>query len=168
VFVGKKVVVMSKQSSFMDDFRPIMPPLIRLLVGIIVLAAVQAVILTFPGITQLIPTSTITIASMVVFFLGLVVAGIVLKFGTQLSDSVGESYKNYKTWTPLLAYVFQMTALVILYNVSKPLVSSFFATAPWAYPLLFLLIALVPTIRAVVRLVNNLEGHNTTKHLLTN
>ena len=160
--------MMSKQSSFMDDFRPIMPPLIRLLAGIIVLVVVQTVILGFPGITQLIPTSTITIASAVVFFLGLVVAGIVLKFGIQLSDTLGETYKNYKTWTPLLAYIFQMTALVILYNVSKPLISSYLTTAPWAYPLLFLLIALVPTIRAVVRLVNNLEGHNTTKHILTN
>jgi hypothetical protein len=152
----------------MDDFRPIMPPLIRLLAGIIVLVVVQAVILGFPGITQLIPTSTISIASMVVFLLGLVVAGVVLKFGTQLSDSLGETYKNYKTWIPLLAYLFQMTALVILYNVSKPLVTSFFATAPWAYPLLFLLIALVPTIRVVIRVVNNLEGHNTSRHVLTN
>jgi hypothetical protein len=158
---------MSKQSSIMDDFRPIMPPLIRLLAGIIVLVVVQAVILGFPGITQLIHTSTITIASIVVFLLGLVVAGVVLKFGTQLSDSLGETYKNYKPWVPLLAYLFQMTALVILYTVSKPLVS-FFATAPWAYPLLFLLIALVQTIRVVIRIVNNLEGHNTSRHVLTN
>jgi hypothetical protein len=159
---------MSKQSSLLDDFRPIMPPLIRLLAGIIVLIVIQATVLGFPGITQLIPTTTITVASMVIFLLGLVVAGIVLKFGAQLSDSVGETYKSYKAWTPLLAYLFQMAALLILYNVSKPVVSNFFATAPWAYPLLFLLIALVPTIKVVVKVVNALEGHNTSRHVLTN
>src|SRR5215472_1389769 len=134
---------MSKQqSSLMDDFRPIMPPLVRLLAGIIVLVVIQATILSFPGISQLIPTTSITIASVVIFGLGLVVAGIVLKFGTQLADSVGDAYRSYKTWTPLIAYFFQMTALVILYEVSKAITAGTFATIPWAYPLLFLLVAL--------------------------
>jgi hypothetical protein len=163
-----KVVVMSKHSSFMDDFRPIMPPLIRLLAGIIVLIVIQATVLGFPGITQFIPTTTITIASMIIFALGLVVAGVVLKFGTQLAESLGEAYKSAKTWAPLLAYLFQMAALLILYTVSKPVVSSFFAGFPWAYPLLFLLVALVPTIRVVVRIVNGLERRSTPRHLLTN
>ena len=163
-----KVVAMSKQSSLMDDFRPIMPPLIRLLAGVIVLIVIQATILSFPGITQLIPTTGITIANVVIFTLGLVVAGIVLKYGTLLGDSIAEAYKEYKTWTPLVAWFFQIAALVILYNVSKAITASTFASVPWAYPLLFLLVALVPTIKVVMRLVSGLEGKNTTKHLLTN
>lgn len=154
----------------MDDFRPIMPPLVRLLAGIIVLIVVQATVLGFPGITQFIPATTVTIASIVVFMLGLVVAGIVLKFGTQLSEAVGDAYKSLKTWIPLLAYLFQMASLLILYTVSKPVVSSYFASFPWAYPLLFLLVALAPTIKVVVKTINALEGHNTTttRQLLTN
>ena len=152
----------------MDDFRPIMPPLVRLIAGIIVLVVIQATVLGFPGITQLIPTTAITIASMVVFMLGLVVTGIVLKYGTQLSDSLGDVYKNYRTWTPLLSYLFQITALWILYISSKPITSSWFAPIPWAYPLLFLLLALVPTIKVVVKIVNGLESRNNTHHLSTN
>ena len=159
---------MSRQSSMMDNFRPIMPPLIRLLAGIIVLIVIQATVLGFPGITQLIPSTNLTIASMILFTLGLVVAGIVLKFGTQLAESLGDAYKRYRTWTPLLAWLFQMTALFILYTVSKPVTSSFFASVPWAYPLLFLLIALLPTIKVVIRLVNGLEGRNTPRRLQTN
>lgn len=160
---------MSKQqSSFMDDLRPIMPPLVRLIAGIIVLVVLQAVVLGFPGITQLIPNSTIAISSLVVFFLGIVVCGIVLKFGTQLAESLGDAYKSIKNWAPLVAYFFQMAALLILYTISKPMVISYFASYPWAYPLLFLLIALLPTIRVVVGIVNNLEGHNTSRHVLTN
>ena len=159
---------MSRQSSMMDNFRPIMPPLIRLLAGIIVLIVIQATVLGFPGITQLIPSTNLTIASMILFTLGLVVAGIVLKFGTQLAESLGDAYKSYRTWTPLLAWLFQMTALFILYTVSKPVTSSFFASVPWAYPLLFLLIALLPTIKVVIRLVNGLEGRNTPRRLQTN
>ena len=162
------VVVMSKPSSLMDDFRPIMPPLVRLLAGVIVLIVIQATILSFPGITQLIPTTGVTIANVVIFSLGLIVAGIVLKYGTQLGDSIGEAYKEYKTWTPLVTWFFQIAALVILYNVSKGITASTFASIPWAYPLLFLLVALVPTFKVVMRLVNGLEGKNTSKHLLTN
>ena len=151
----------------MDNFRPIMPPLIRLLAGIIVLIVIQATVLGFPGITQLIPSTNLTIASMILFTLGLVVAGIVLKFGTQLAESLGDAYKSYRTWTPLLAWLFQMTALFILYTVSKPVTSSFFASVPWAYPLLFLLVALAPTIKVVVRLVSGLEGRSTPRRLQT-
>jgi len=152
----------------MDDLRPIMPPLIRLLAGIIVLVVIQATVLGFPGITALIPTTTFTIAAMVIFTLGLIVSAIVLKFGTQLATSLGDSYKNYRSYTPLLAWLFQMIALVILYNVSKPITASYFATIPWAYPLIFLLIAIGPTIKVVMNTVSALEGKNTSKHLLTN
>src|SRR5260370_3130902 len=98
---------MSKQSSLMDDFRPIMPPLIRLLAGIIVLVVIQATVLGFPGITALIPTTTFTIAALVVFTLGLIVSPIVLKLVTQLATSVAEAYKTYRSSTPLLTSLFQ-------------------------------------------------------------
>ena len=152
----------------MDDFRPIMPPLVRLLAGIILLIVIQATILGFPGITALIPSTSFTIATMFVFTLGLIVCGIVLKFGTQLAHSIGDAYKSYRGFVPFLTWLFQMIALVILYNVSKPLTASYFATIPWAYPLLFLLIAIVPTIRVLIITVNALETRNTPKHLLTN
>src|SRR6059058_2564990 len=70
--------------------------------------------------------------------------------------------------TPLLTWLFQMIALVILYNVSKPITASYFATIPWAYPLIFLLIAIGPTIKVVMNTVNALEGKNTSRHLQTN
>ncbi len=152
----------------MDDFRPIMPPLIRLLAGIIVLIVIQSVVLGFPGITQLIPSTSITVASMVIFMLGLLVSAIVLKFGTQLSNALADAYKNYKTYVPLLAYTFQIAALLILYNVAKPVSSSYFTSVPWAYPLIFLVVALAPTIKVVIKLVDALESRNTPKHLLTN
>jgi len=152
----------------MDDFRPIMPPLIRLLAGIITLIVIQSVVLGFPGITALIPYTTITIASMTIFMLGLIVSAIVVKFGTQLSNAIADTYKSYKAYVPLLAWMFQMAALLILYNVSKPVASGYFTSAPWAYPLIFLVVALAPTIKVVVKLVDALEGRNTSKHLLTN
>src|SRR6266566_3444234 len=93
----EKAVIMSKQSSVMDDLRPIMPPLIRLLAGIIVLVVIQATVLGFPGITALIPTTTFTIAALVVFTLGLVVSAIVLKFGTQLATSLCDAYGFLRT-----------------------------------------------------------------------
>src|SRR3989442_3095514 len=112
--VGKSGLEMSKQSSLMDDFRPIMPPLIRLLAGIIVLVVIQATVLGFPGITALIPTTTFTIAALVIFTLGLVVSAIVLKFGTQLPTSLCDPYKSYRSYIPLMAWRLHIITLVIL------------------------------------------------------
>ena len=91
----------------------------------------------------------------------------VLKFGTQLANAVGEGYRSMKTYAPLLGYFFQIAALWILYTASKDITSSFFTSAPWAYPLIFLVLAIVPTVRVVVNIVHVLEGHGTQKHSLT-
>jgi hypothetical protein len=149
------------------DFRPIMPSLIRLLAGIIVLIVVQSIILGFTGITQTVAGTSFTIASFVIFTLGLVVAGVVLKYGTQLASAVADTYKAYRAYAPVLAWIFQLMALYILYSVSKTMVSSFFASAPWAYPLIFLAMALIPTVKVVIAVVHALEGQNAHKQTVT-
>jgi len=158
----------SGSNSTWGAFTPVMPAFIRLIAGVIVLVIIEAVVLGFPGISQNITGSTISIASIAVFLIGLVVAFIVFKFGTQLSKAVSDAYKNYQTWVPLLAYIFQIIAIVILYSVSNGIASQYFTSAPWAYPLIFLLIALLPTLRVVVNLVHALDGASTTKHSTNN
>jgi hypothetical protein len=146
-------------------FAPVMPSFIRLVAGVIVLVIVEAVVLGFPGISNPIAgTNNISVANIVVFMLGLIVCFIILKFGTQLADTVSDAYKNYKTWTPLLAYFFQIVAIGILYAVTSGIAQPYFTAQPWAYPLIFLLIALIPTIKVVVNMVHALEGPGSTKH----
>ncbi len=148
-------------------FEPVMPAFIRLIAGVIVLVIVEAVILGFPGIASNITGSTISYSDVAVFMIGLIVCFIVLKFGTQLADTVSDAYRSYKTWTPLLAYFFQIVAIGILYEVTNPIAQPYFTSDPWAFPLIFLLIALVPTIKVVVNMVHALEGSNsssTSKH----
>jgi hypothetical protein len=158
----------SGSNSTWGAFTPVMPAFIRLIAGVIVLVIIEAVVLTFNGITQPITGSTISIANIAVFIIGLVVAFIVFKFGTQLSKAVSDAYKNYQTWVPLLAYIFQIIAIVILYSVSSGIALQYFTSAPWAYPLIFLLIALLPTLRVVVNLVHALDGQTATKHTANN
>src|SRR5256885_8041686 len=109
----------SGSNSTWGAFTPVMPAFIRLIAGVIVLVIIEAVVLGFPGITQNISGSTISIANIAVFMIGLVVALIVFKFGTQLAKAVSDAYKNYQTYVPLLAYIFQIIAIVILYSVSS-------------------------------------------------
>ncbi len=141
-----------------------MPATVRLLVSVIVLVVVEAIVLGFTGIQSNIPGSQISIATLAVFIVGFVVSLIVLKFGTQLSNAVSNAYKAYRTWTPLLAYCFQVIAIVILYAVTNPIASPYMTSAPWAYPLIFLLIALIPTMKVAINLVHALEGNAPTKH----
>src|SRR6266487_4129017 len=117
-------------------FAPVMPSFIRLIAGVIVL---------------------------VVFMIGLIVCFVILKFGTQLATTVSDAYKSYRTWTPLLAYFFQIVAIGIVYAVTKDIAQPYFSAEPWAFPLMFLLIALIPTIKVVVNMVHALEGPGTTK-----
>ena len=149
------------------DFRPVMPSIIRLLAGIIVLIVVQSIILGFPGIAQTVPGTMFSIASFAIFTVGLVVAAVVLKYGTQLASAVSDTYKAYRAYAPILAWIFQITALYILYSVSKVMVSGFFSSAPWAYPLIFLAMALIPTVKVVITVVHALEGQNAHKQTVT-
>ena len=158
----------SGSNSSWGAFTPVMPAFIRLIAGVIVLVIIEAVVLGFPGIGQNISGSTISIANVAVLCIGLIVALIVFKFGTQLSNAVSDAYKNYQTWVPLLAYIFQIIAIFILYNVSSGLAAPSFASQPWAYPLIFLLIALIPTLKAVINIVHSLEGSSTGKHSTNN
>src|SRR5216684_7783294 len=104
------------------DFRPVMPSIIRLLAGIIVLIVVQSIVLGFQGITQTVPGTAFSVASFAIFTVGLVVAAVVLKYGTQLANAVSDTYKAYKAYAPVLAWVFQLMALYILYSVMQTMV----------------------------------------------
>ena len=156
----------NKQDPF-GDFRPVMPSIIRLLAGIIVLIVVQSIVLGFPGISQTVPGTSFSVASFAIFTVGLVVAAVVLKYGTQLASAVSDTYKAYRAYAPILAWIFQVMALYILYSVSKTMVIGFFASAPWAYPLIFLAMALIPTVKVVVTVVHALEGQNAHKQPVT-
>ncbi len=145
-------------------FEPMMPAFVRLIAGVIVLVIVEAVVLGFPGIGADITGSTVSYANIVVFVIGLIVCFILLKFGTQLADVVSDAYKSYKTWTPLLAYFFQIVAIGILYAVTNPIAQPYFTSDPWAIPLIFLLIALVPTLKVVTNIVHALDSSSNTKH----
>src|SRR5260370_39842353 len=85
-------------------FNPVMPAFIRLIAGVIVLVIIEAVVLGFPGISQNITGSTITIASIPRFLIRLVVAFIVFKIRKQLSQAVSDAYQKHPTMVPLLAY----------------------------------------------------------------
>ncbi len=135
-----------------------MPAFIRLIASVIVLVIVEAIFLNFPGTSSLISGTPLTVAGVAVFVLGLIVAVILLRFGTQLSTAVSDAYRSYKSWSPLLAYFFQIVAIVILYLVSSGIASPYFGSAQWAYPLIFLLIALIPTLKVVTNIVHVLDG----------
>jgi hypothetical protein len=140
-----------------------MPSFIRLLASVIVLVVVESVVLGFPGINQTISSSPVTVANIAVLFIGLIVAFVVLKFGTQFSNAFSDAYKNYRTFTPVLSWVFQILGLWILYAVSAPVAAPAFTSAPYAYPLIFLLLALFPTMKVVMGVVHTLETP-ATKH----
>jgi len=154
----------SKSGSTWGNFTPVMPAFIRLMASLIVLVVVEAVVLGFPGITQNVSGTNVSIAALSALFIGLVVAFIVLKYGTQIADTISQHYDSYRTWTPLLSYFFQILAIGILYYVSSGIAMAYFTATPWVFPLLFLMVALIPTIKVVINLVHDLEAHTPGKH----
>lgn len=139
-------------------FAPVMPAFVRLIAGVVVLLVVNVVVLGFPGINTTITGTNVSIASLTVFCIGLIVSFIILRFGTQLANAASQAYKAYKTWTPLLAFFFQIVAIGILYAVTNPLAAPYFISTPWALPLIFLFLALLPTLRMLVTLVKAFES----------
>ncbi len=152
---------MSKNPGILDDFQPLMPSAIRLFAGIIVLLVVQGIVLGFPGINQALPSSTVSVSSLLVMAVGLIAAVVVYKFGTQFANALGENYHSYKEYAPWLTYFFQVASLWVLYTAFKSIAAPYFTNTPWAYPMIFLALAIIPTIRFLASLVQRLEGHST-------
>jgi len=132
----------------------------RLAAGTIVLYILEAIVLGFPGLTQTLPSSSITISSVVVALIGFVASIIVFKYGTELSRTAGDTFDAFKNYQELLTWVFQIAALYILYITSRALVSAsgIFRGLPWAYPMIFAIIGLIPTIKVVVYYIHEVEG----------
>ncbi len=145
------------------SFRPLMPSFMRLVAGVIVLIVVESIVLGFPGLSQTIPSSPITISSLIIFIVGFVATVIVFKFGTQLSAAAADTYDAIKNYQELLTWVFQIAALYILYTTSRALVtaSGVFRSAPWAYPMIFVAVGLIPTIKVILHLIHRVEGRHT-------
>ena len=156
---------MSKHTGMMDDLRPVLPPFIRLIAASIVLVVIQSIILGFPGINQTVLNTTYTMAGLAVFAIGFIAAIVLLKFGTQLANAAGEAYNSIKDYTPLLGWFFQIAALYLLYIACKGITGNIFASAPWAYPMIFLVLAVIPTVKAVMTVVHSLEGHTVRQSL---
>ena len=151
-------------SGSFGGFTPAMPAFIRLVASVILLLVVELVVSGFLGLYNYIPGTQVTGLNLAVFILGLIAAIFILKFGTQLTDAVSDAYKAYKNWTPLLGYFFQILAIVILYSVSYSLAVPYLGSAPWTFSLIFLVIALIPTIKVTVHLVHAFEGSTAPKH----
>src|SRR5437899_12055166 len=94
------------QDSF-GDFRPLLPSIIRLLAGIIVLIVVQSVVLGFPGVNQTVLGTSFSVASFAIFTVGLVVAAVVLQYGTQLPSAASATYSAYMSDASILALIFE-------------------------------------------------------------
>src|SRR6266571_7311688 len=150
---------MSKHTGMLDDLRPVLPSFIRLIASAIVLVAVQSIVLGFPGINQPVLNSAYTTAGLAVFAIGLVAAMVLVKFGTQLASAAGDAYRSIKDYAPLLGWFFQIAALYLLYIACKGITGNIFTSAPWAYPMIFLVLAVIPTVKAVMNVVHSLEGH---------
>jgi hypothetical protein len=139
-----------------------MPSFMRLVAGIIVLIVVESIVLGFPGLSQTVPSSTITISSLITFLVGFVATILVFKFGTELSRVAADTFDSVKNYQELLTWVFQIAALYILYTTSKALVtaSGVFRSAPWAYPMIFVAIGLIPTIKVIINTIHRFEGQS--------
>src|SRR5437763_10984168 len=102
------------------DFRPVVPSIIRLLAGIIVLIVVQSIVLGFPGITtQIVPGTAFSIASFVIFTLGLIVAAVVLKYGKQLPNFSRTTTRTKRPTRPIWHGSFNWTPLTFLKGVVR-------------------------------------------------
>ena len=80
------------------SFRPLMPSFMRLIAGIIVLIVVETIVLGFPGLTQTVPSSTITISSLIIFLVGFVATVLMFNYGTQLSAAAADTYDSMKNY----------------------------------------------------------------------
>jgi hypothetical protein len=155
-----RVLGLPRSGDPLGSFRPLAPSFMRLVAGTIVLYILETIVLGFQGLSQTLPSSSITISNLIISLIGFVASIIVFRYGTELSNAAGDAYDSFKNFQELLNWIFQIAALYILYTTTRALVaaSGVFRGLPWAYPMIFAIVGLIPTVKVVVYYIHKVEG----------
>jgi len=138
-------------------------PVVKLLLGLIGLFVLRLIVTNLPGLGTDIPGAPISFATVAAGLITLVMVGIIANFGREIEPRINQVLSGPATvvrdLSQAIKHIIFLVALVLAYGGLSPVVVPFLFPdpGPWVYDVVFLLIALGPTLIIAQRMYTNLE-----------
>lgn len=132
-----------------EKIADIFTPIIKLIIRLLVLGVVKVIVNNLPGITTIIPTSSISIATIADLVIALVIVSIVVKFGREIKPLLNKNLPGFPELSIIVSYAVILVAVIIGYGSFGSLVLPLLGNNQWVYHIAFLAIALIPSVKII-------------------
>jgi len=136
--------------------RVLFPPIVRLIVWLVVLGIIYVVLISLPGMGK-ITLGEVKNSAIVSAIIGLVVASIVFKFAREVNSPIRSTLPPHPEIAVVITNLLFVVAILVAYISLGGVITPSLTDGAWAYPLFFLVIALVPTIRITRTLLSSTD-----------
>jgi uncharacterized OB-fold protein len=128
-------------------------PLIRLFVGLIILAIVNIILTSLPMITALqIPVIPITINAIISLIIGIIMISLLITFRREFVPRLEGAAPSFKELADIIHAATNIAIIVVAYLMFDEAILPFLKQYTWIYPLVFLALVLWPLIALIVAL----------------
>ena len=128
-------------------------PLVRLLVGLIILAIVNVILSSLPMITALqIPRLPITINAIISLVIGIIMISLLITFRREFVPRLESAKPSFKELADIVHAATNIAIIVVAYLMFDDAILPFLKQYTWIYPLVFLALVLWPLIALIVAL----------------
>ncbi len=138
-------------------------PVIKLILALISLFVLRFIITSLPGLDTPIPDMPITFSLVAGAVITLIMVAIIVNFGREIEPRISRVLTGPQSVTDDLAnatkFLVFLLGILIAYDGLSGVIVPFLVPDPgaWIYDIIFLLVALVPTIIVAQRMFNNLD-----------
>jgi uncharacterized OB-fold protein len=128
-------------------------PLIRLAVGLIILAIVNIILTSLPMITAVrIPVIPVTVNAIISFVIGVIMISLLITFRREFVPRLEKATPSFKELADIVHAATNIAIIVVAYLMFDEIIMPFLKQFTWIYPLFFLALVLWPLIALVVAL----------------
>ncbi len=142
--------MLSQNSRYGD----IIKPAVKLVASLIMLGLTGAFVI---NVLESIPRLSFLATALTEMVVGMAAAIIVIFLGEQLSIGVKHAFRPYPELFSITYSLIQVLAIVVVYFALQPIFNFLFADWYWAYSVTFVVIALVPGLKAGLTIINSID-----------
>lgn len=139
-------------------------PVVKLFLALIALFVLRFIVTNLPGLGTEIPGAPVSFSTLAGGVITLVMVGIILNFGREIEPRIGRAVSGpadvVEDMATIAKFLVFLVSIIIAYGGLESLVLPFLIPDPgsWAYDVVFLLGALIPTVIIAQRMFENLEA----------
>lgn len=128
-------------------------PLLRLIVGLIILAIINWILTSLPMVSALkIPWLPIPINAIVSLIIGIIMISLFLTFRRDFVPRLERAMPSFKELADIVHSATNLAMIIIAYLMFDKAILPFMQQFAWVYPLIFLVIAIWPLVSLIVTL----------------